>query len=169
MSAHPIPDSYWAVEGRLLAGPLPSAPEREAHRALVRALLDAGVRTVIDLRAPNEPPSIRVLLDKMSDDAAWIGFPILNGGAPSVPGMQTILDVIDASAARDRIVYVHCQGGLGRTGTVVACHWIRHGHYDPDGALAALGERRRGQPNGDRPSPETAVQLRLVKSWARGL
>jgi len=165
---HPIPDSYWAVPSRLLAGPLPTGADREGLRASVRALLDAGVRTVIDLRAPGEPPSIRSVLGRLASDAAWISVPILDGEAPSVPAMQAILDVIDASLARERPVYVHCQGGLGRTGTAVACHWIRHGHFDAAGALAELGVRRRGQPNAGRPSPETGAQVRLVKSWAAG-
>ncbi len=162
--AHPLPDSYWADEGKLLAGPLPGRGE-------VRALLEAGVRTVIDLRTPSEPPSIRVAIERLSGgaiDPVWVGLPVLDGAAPSESAMQTILDAIDASIARGRAVYVHCQGGRGRTGTVVACWWIRQGIYDPEEALDALMQRRVGQPHGDRPSPETGAQLRLVRSWERG-
>lgn len=166
--AHPLPDSYWADERRLLAGPLPTGASREELRARVAALLEAGVRAVIDLRTPAEPPSIRALLEKLSADAVWMGAPILDGAAPSPAQMQAILDAIDASLARERPVYVHCQGGLGRTGTVVACWWIRHGRHDPGGALLELARRRVGQPSGHRPSPETAPQLRLVRAWARG-
>lgn len=165
---HPLPDSYWAGEGQLLAGPLPTGESHDELRDRVRALLDAGVRTVIDLRTPSEPPSIRVLLEKLASDAVWASLPILDGSAPTPAHMQTILDVIDASIARERPVYVHCQGGRGRTGTVIACWWIRHGHYDPDAALAELMRRRAGQPHGDRPSPETGPQLRLVREWTRG-
>jgi protein-tyrosine phosphatase len=164
-----IPDSYWAVPEKLLAGPLPTGKDRESERAAIRTLLDAGIRCVIDLRTPVEAPGVRVLLEKLSDDAVWIGFPILDGDAPTPPRMQAILDAIDASIARDRPVYVHCQGGRGRTGTVVACHWIRHGLFDNDAALAELMVRRRGLLNGERPSPETGVQHRLVKSWTRAM
>lgn len=169
--AHPIPDSYWAEPGRVLAGPLPAADDRGVLRARITLLLELGVRTVIDLRTPNEPPSIRALLDKLAIgdlDPVWFGAPILNGGAPSVAQLQSILDLVDASLARGRGVYVHCQGGLGRTGTVVACWWIRHGRYDPEGALAELMRCRVGQPHGERPSPETPPQYRLVRSWKPG-
>lgn len=164
----PLPDSYWADPGRLLAGPYPllGRVDREPQRAAVRALLDASIRCVIDLRTPAEPPSIRSLLDKLCDDAVWIGFPILDGAAPSAPLLEAILDSIDASLARDRPVYVHCQGGRGRTGTIVACWWIRHGLYDAAGALRELSVRRAGQPHGEHPSPETGAQLRLVRSFA---
>lgn len=168
--AGPLPDSYWASTS-FLAGPLPAGGDRAGQRAAVRALLDAGVRTVLDLRTPSEPPSIRALLEKLAgddEDVTWMGVPILDGAAPSVGSMLAILDAIDASIARARTVYVHCQGGRGRTGTVVACWWIRHGLFEPEAALAELGARRVGQPNGARPSPETGPQLRLVRAWSIG-
>ena len=166
--AGPLEDSYWAGP-HLLAGPLPTAPERSEARARIRGLLGAGVRTVLDLRTPMEPPSARSLLDKLSDPAdpcVWLGAPILDGAAPDPALLVTILDLIDASIARERTVYVHCQGGLGRTGTVVACWWIRHGAQDAEGALKALTVRRRGLASAQRPSPETGAQLRLVRSWS---
>jgi len=36
--------------------------------------------------------------------------------------MHEILDTIDAALSAKRIVYVHCWGGVGRTGTVIGCH-----------------------------------------------
>ena len=166
----PIDDAYWAADG-VLAGPHPTAraADRDEARATVRALLDAGVRTVIDLRTPMEPPSIRALLDKLaSDDAVFIGIPVLDGAAPTPAQMVAILDAIDAARGRGRGVYFHCQGGRGRTGTVAACFWVRHGHFDADGALAELCRRRAGLLHGAHPSPETAPQLSLVRSWRRG-
>lgn len=168
--AGPIEDSYWAADA-LLAGPYPflGLPERADQRAALRALLGAGIRTVIDLRTPAEPPSVRVLLSKLDDEAAWVGIPIVDGAAPSRPALTTILDVLDASIQRGRPAYVHCQGGRGRTGTVVAAWWIRHRLHAPEEALAELGRRRQGLAHGDHPSPETAPQLRLVRSWSGGL
>ncbi len=165
-----VPDAYWAAE-RLLAGPHPllGAPGREAERARVRSLLDAGIRTVIDLRTPMEPPSIRALLDKLAgDDAVWIGVPILDGAAPTPAQMIAILDAIDAARSRGRGVYVHCAGGRGRTGAVIACWWIRHGVTSPDEAIAELARRRAGLASGAHPSPETGAQRRLVASWREG-
>ncbi|MBX3272094.1 MAG: dual specificity protein phosphatase family protein [Sandaracinaceae bacterium] len=166
----PIPDAYWADDG-VLAGPHPTAraADRDEARAAVRALLDAGVRTVIDLRTPMEPPSIRALLDKLGgDDAVFIAVPILDGAAPTRAQMVAILDAIDAARARGRGVYFHCQGGRGRTGTVAACFWVRHGRFEAEEALAELARRRAGLLHGAHPSPETGPQLRLVRSWRRG-
>jgi protein-tyrosine phosphatase len=35
--------------------------------------------------------------------------------------MTTILDAIDESMTAGKPVYVHCWGGMGRTGTVIGC------------------------------------------------
>ncbi len=170
MTVSPVPDSWWATP-LLLAGPLLPATDRALLRALVRSLLDAGVRTVIDLRTAAEPPGIGSMLEKQAlegEAVAWVNFPILNGAAPSAALLELILDTIDASLARARGVYVHCAGGRGRTGTVMACWWIRHGHFDPEEALDELNRRRAGLPSGAMPSPETGSQYRLVRSWRCG-
>jgi hypothetical protein len=171
MTPGPIVGSYWASDGKLLAGPLPTADEREHLREQIRGLLSVGIRTVIDLRTPAEPPGIRPLLEKLAaeDQAiAWVGIPILNGDAPSPSLLELTLDIIDASLARERAVYVHCAGGRGRTGTVVACWWIRHGRCEPDAALDMLKTHRACLADCHLPSPETAGQVRIVRGWSRG-
>jgi protein-tyrosine phosphatase len=63
-------------------------------------------------------------------------------------------------------VYVHCWGGIGRTGTVVGCWLMRHGldEGDPVGRIARL---RRDMEDA-RPSPETPAQRAMITSWKRG-
>ena len=80
--------------------------------------------------------------------------------------MVTILDAIDDAVERGRIVYVHCYGGVGRTGTVVGCYLVRHGRSGEE-ALAAIAEWRRNTPDGWRNSPETREQRELVLNWRR--
>lgn len=53
---------------------------------------------------------------------------------PTVDQMRAILDAIDRAAGS--IVYVHCWGGHGRTGTVAGCYLVRHGQ-DTRQSLAA--------------------------------
>jgi protein-tyrosine phosphatase len=61
---------------------------------------------------------------------------------------------------------VHCWGGLGRTGLVVAC-WLRGRHgYDGPAALAALAElRQQDRLRGHQLAPETEQQRAFVQSW----
>ena len=46
---------------------------------------------------------------------------------PGVGVMKRILDDVDEAIAGGGLTYVHCWGGIGRTGTVVGCWLVRHG------------------------------------------
>ena len=81
--------------------------------------------------------------------------------------MIRILDDIDeARGTGGGTAYVHCWGGVGRTGTVVGCWLVRHG-LDRGDAVATIAALRAGLP-GARPSPETAAQVALIRSWRPG-
>ena len=115
---------YWVEEGRLLAGEYPGHPsDDERVREKVAALLAAGVSLFVDLThvrdrmTPYEP-----VLHELSPLAARLSAPIVDNDVPRSPNeMSRILDAIDAEIARGGLAYVHCWGGVGRTGTAVGC------------------------------------------------
>ena len=61
-------------------------------------------------------------------------------------------------------MYVHCYGGIGRTGTVVGC-WLRRQGLPGQEALDLIERLRRDTPDGWKPSPETSEQRRFVLDW----
>ncbi len=79
-----------------------------------------------------------------------------------------ILDTLDGALAAGHIVYLHCWGGIGRTGTVVGCHLVRHG-MTSEQALAEIARLRRDTPDAGKVSPETPAQTRLVLRWRPGM
>ncbi|MDO9066499.1 MAG: protein-tyrosine phosphatase family protein, partial [Chloroflexota bacterium] len=87
-------------------------------------------------------------------------------GVPRQQTMVTILDTIDQALSAGRMVYVHCWGGVGRTGTVVGCYLVRHGHTGHD-ALAEIARiwPTMGKAEWHPRSPETAEQARFVRDW----
>ena len=64
--------------------------------------------------------------------------------------------------AASRPVYVHCWGGVGRTGTIIGCWLVMQG-ISGDGAIRRIAELRAGMPDSGRRSPETNEQRRLVR------
>lgn len=153
MPATPFERSYWVKPGRLLAGAYPG-PD---------AALDGVVTFVVDLTEEGELAPYAARLER----AEWVRMPIRDFSVPSDEELRRILDTIDLALERGEVVYVHCFGGRGRTGTVVACHLVRHG-LAPDDALARVQELRAGVPDAASPSPETVAQIELVRHWQAG-
>jgi protein-tyrosine phosphatase len=84
--------------------------------------------------------------------------------APTVAQMRAILADIDDALQTGRTVYVHCYGGIGRTGTVVGCYLVNQG-LSGAAALETITRLRQPLPKGYRLSPETSAQCDLVRTW----
>jgi hypothetical protein len=167
----PIPESYWVISGRLLAGEYPGLSAEELTRKRIDAFLEHGFRTFIDLTSPNElGPYARILTEQATAyDVAvsYQRFPIGDFGLPTPEQMNTILDAIEESLKADQKIYLHCWGGIGRTGTTVGCYLVRQG-MDGVEALRQLAAWWKGVPKSrfHLHSPETVQQMNFVRNWA---
>ncbi len=169
--ARPIQESYWVEPDRLLAGEYPAHFDSEQTRKRIDALLDAGFSTFIDLTRPNETVAyVRLLLDeaKLHEvEVQHYRFAIGDFGLPTPELMTKILDTIDAELEAGRKIYLHCWGGIGRTGTTVGCYLVRRGRTG-DEALRQLAEWWRKVPKSmiHITSPETREQAEFIRDWA---
>jgi hypothetical protein len=175
----PFSRSYWVVPEKFLAGYYPGSKDQdEAHQKL-RALLNHGIRHVINLIEPDErdwrgTPFIpyedqmesiassmghRVTLDRMPIRDTWI---------PSRPEMRRILDRIDRCIETHKPVYIHCWGGRGRTGTVVGCFLARHEIASGRDLFCQIQKLRKHAEDAYLRSPETQQQDDMVLSWVEG-
>jgi protein-tyrosine phosphatase len=80
--------------------------------------------------------------------------------------MTATLDAIDAALGEGHKVYLHCVGGIGRTGTTVGCWLIRHA-MKPSEALLQLQElyQTAEQSQFSPRSPESDEQVRFILNW----
>ena len=173
----PLPDSYWVTtgaldDGYLLAGEYPGARQDRTAREKLLRLLTAGVTYFIDLTTPED--GLRPYAALLAEIAAERGIavtyrrrPIPDLDVPTAAQMAEILNEIDGALNDEHVVYVHCWGGIGRTGTVVGCYLVRHGRTAEE-ALRALQKWRRDTPDGWRAAPETAAQRELIAAWQAG-
>jgi protein-tyrosine phosphatase len=159
----PIPDSYWVRPGSLLAGEYPRTRDEATSLAKIDAILAAGVDAFVDLTTPEDGLAAYTAL--VGDRALRHPFPIPDLDVIDADSMRLILDEVDTMLVDGRCVYVHCWGGVGRTGTVVGCHLVRHG-LSGDEALARIADLRAPTPDGKRPAPETEAQRRMVREWS---
>ena len=162
----PIQYSYWVSSGQLLAGEYPRDLDKELSLLKLNALVQAGISAFIDL---TEERDGLLPYDDMLEGVHYERFPVRDVSVPaSSEVMRTILDAIDTHIGQSRAVYVHCWGGIGRTGTVVGCYLIRHGLATPADAMERIARLRRNDLASFRQSPETGIQRRMVQSWTRG-
>jgi len=168
----PIPNSYWVEPGRLLAGEYPCSHQQEGARRNIDALLRAGIDTFIDLTQSGElDPYEDVLMEQARQhgvSASYRRHAIQDFGTPSRQQMATILDELSAALAAGHGVYVHCWGGVGRTGTTIGCYLVQQG-LSGEQALARIARwwqqvpKRTYHPR----SPETRDQIEYVRGWTR--
>ena len=170
-SDRPLPNAYWVVPGRFAAGEYPGAKDPSEAASKVRNLLDGGVDHFVDLTEPHELVPYSEIVE---EEATRLGRSVRHErrsipdvSVPTSPSeMAAILDGIDAALEEGRTVYVHCWGGVGRTGTVVGCWLVRHGRTGEE-ALAQVTEWWRGVEKAWRQpeSPETPEQCEYVRNW----
>jgi ADP-ribosylglycohydrolase len=148
---------YWVLPGKLLAGPYPGR-KRGAAPALA-SLLDSGVDAFIDLSAEGE---------EVGAEAYAVGKGIEHRRAPMADmsadevGVKRALVEIEAALESGKTAYVHCVGGMGRTGTVIGAFLAEKGLAAPGEGLSLLGSLRRLAGLQPELSPQTDAQRGLV-------
>ncbi len=164
----PIENCYWVEPGRFLAGEYPRTPDEASSLVKLNLLVDAGVRAFINLTGKDEglEPYHTLFNQCNAGDLTHERFPIKDISVPrSHKHTASILNAIDRRLAEGRIVYVHCWGGVGRTGVIVGCWLARHG-YPGEAAAARLQELWQQCPkSAARQSPETEAQAQYIVEW----
>ncbi len=165
----PFSDSYWVIPGNFLAGEYPAVRlSEELSRIKLRSLLKVGIDTFFDLTKPGELTPYDTLL---AEEAAWLDkpasylrHPIQDFGIPSHAEMDALLGDIERALAAGKHLYLHCWGGIGRTGTVVACYLVRRG-ASGEAALRQLRQLREACGIFWPPSPESDAQREFVLNY----
>ncbi|MYC31882.1 MAG: hypothetical protein F4X64_01745 [Chloroflexi bacterium] len=157
---------YWVIPGKLLAGEYPGHWEEDEAKKKLARLTDAGVSVFIDLTDPRTADAHLKPYAHLLNGPSHQRFAIRDQSIPASPEFtKQTLDAIDAHIAAGETVYVHCWGGVGRTGTIIGC-WLAR-HYEPGhAALDRLQELWQENPKSrSRRSPETSAQVQYVLEW----
>lgn len=173
IQALPYSEAYWIKEKIFMAGEYPARYDELETRRRLQGLIRAGITHFINLTHPLDgmPDYRDILMDEGNGymkKMVYSHHPIEDRSITTIANMQAILDEIDGSLSRLEPVYVHCIAGIGRTGTVVGCHLIRHG-LPPKQVLTAIENLRQQVPSRWMRSPEADSQVDFLMSWKPGM
>lgn len=161
--------AYWAIPGSILAGEYPGSTDTGSTTSRLGVLLDAGIRTFIDLTETGEGLTpYDTVLDELAAqrgmDVTRSSFPIPEGGALPAGDYDEILAAIDRGVERGG-VFVHGKDGLGRPGTVIGCLFAAQG-LSYEGSLRTIKERRMYSRKADTRAPSTFAQREVIAQHA---
>lgn len=170
MILKPSENSYYVIPDKFLAGEYPRDIDEESSIRKIKSLITAGVRTFIDLTTKNDKlkPYDYLLKPYSSLNIQHFNFPIPDFSVPSSENQTIeILDTIEKYIETGTIVYLHCWGGVGRTGVIAGCWLAEHG-YPGEAALSRLRDlwKECAKSNG-RKSPETKEQEEYIINWLK--
>jgi len=154
---------WWVIPGFLAGMPMPFVhPERRlnlgdplsAYEDELPELYAAGIRAVVSLL---NIPSDRAVFE--SAGFSFLCLPVSDGGAPTLEQADDFVRFVADQRQAQRPVAVHCEAGLGRTGTMLAVYLISQG----DTAEMAIRRVR----DVEKVAVETAGQIFFLEEFAR--
>jgi protein tyrosine/serine phosphatase len=116
--------NFGKVNDNLFRGAQPDA-------AAIKRLNELGVKTIIDLRTSGK--AVKAEATTAAEHGILCTNIPLNGTrAPTDREVQKVLAAIESFPGP---VFIHCQHGCDRTGTIVACYRIKHDGWSGEKAL----------------------------------
>lgn len=88
--------------------------------------------------------------------------PVKDFAAPSAEQIERSLAAIFEARSTGEATAVHCGGGLGRTGTLLACYFVHAEGFSTQDAIERVRRIRPG-------SIETDAQIAAVELWVQKL
>ena len=159
------PDSslWWGIPGVLAGMPMPFVhPERRlncggvlnAYQDELPELYSAGIRAIVSLL---NIPSDAVVFETAG--FSFLCLPIPDGAAPTMEQALEFVRFVNAQRKIQRPVAVHCEAGLGRTGTMLAVYLIAQGQ-NAETAIRRIRDVEKG-------AVETPHQILFLEQFAK--
>ena len=104
----------------------------------LKAIHDSGIRAIVSLL---EDESSVEYYELNGFEKLWL--PVIDHEAPTKEQVEKLVEFVDVQNKKGNPVAIHCKGGKGRTGTMIASYLISKGaSYDE-----AMGQIDEKQPN----------------------
>lgn len=166
----PFERSYWVLPNRFIVGEIPASIKEDETIAKLNGLIQVNVNVVINLMEEDEKNyenksfyDYAPYLNKHNVETHRI--PIKDLSIPTIETMKKILSIVQDSIRQKKVVYLHCWGGVGRTGTAVGCFLLNNSLASKENVLETINYLKRTTSIDKRQSPETEEQRKFLMEW----
>ena len=170
LKSRPLYQSFCAG-ANIFAGEYPGDKDPDTARGKIKGMISFGITHFVDLTEPGELSPYRQFLPPQVN---YCRFPVQDLNAPkSTVETYRLIQKIDRwSREQGNKVYIHCWGGVGRTGTMVACLLATHNNNNPsmDEILDTLRKCAAEMPkSAHRKMPESQEQYDFIRQFMEDL
>jgi protein tyrosine/serine phosphatase len=116
--------NFGKVNEHLYRGAQPDA-------AGMKSLKKLGVKLIVNLRLPGDSWKVEEA-QATANGILYTNFPMTGRGTPEDQQVRKILSLFESFPDP---IFIHCQHGCDRTGTVVACYRIQHDRWSSQLAM----------------------------------
>jgi atypical dual specificity phosphatase len=124
---------YWLIEGKLSGSGYPGP-------CLDWLYQKQGIRAILSLH-PLEPNDLQ-RAQQLGIQIRTIAIPDFTAGMPEQH--KAALEIIDTYQEKNLPTLVHCSGGLGRTGMILALYLVHRKDVPPESAITQIRELQPG-------------------------
>jgi len=116
--------NFGKIDDRLYRGAQPDA-------AAIQTLKKLGIKLIVNLRMPGDGWKEEAA-EALANGILYTNIPMSGIGRPRDEDVRRVLGLCESLSVP---VFVHCQHGCDRTGTIVACYRIQHHRWSSELAL----------------------------------
>jgi atypical dual specificity phosphatase len=124
---------YWVIDGKLAGSAYPG-------QFLGWLYNTQGIRAILSLQPLTSDDLIQAR--KLGFETKTIEIIDFTAGSPEQ--RETAIQQIDEFQEKGLPTLVHCQGGLGRTGMILALYLVQRKAWTPESAIAHIRRLRKG-------------------------